>query len=575
MKRLSFGLVVLVFLSLLAACGGAGAPAKFDQVRNGLDHGGGSTGGSNAQQFPTTGASATSAPAPTTAALQPMTEATAPLGGAPAPAPTQAPPTSAEAATAAATVEPGPSNGTAPADTTPADSVFFQNYGTNPFVETASDPQSTFAMDIDTASYTVMRNAVNSGILPDPNSVRPEEYVNFFDYQYPQPESGDFAIYTEAGPSPFGGPQYQLVQIGIQGKQISAAQRKPAALTFVIDSSGSMQQEDRLEVVKQAMAMLTEEMRPDDTIAIVTYGSEGRVVLPPTGGAEKATILGALNSLYAEGSTNAQGGLEVGFQQADAMFGAEKINMILLCSDGVANNGITDPDGLLERNRQYLDKGIQVSTFGFGMGNFNDVLMEQLANKGDGAYAYIDSLDEARRVFIENLTGTLQTIARDAKIQVEFNPNVVTRYRLIGYENRDVADRDFRNDTVDAGEVGAGHSVTALYEIRRVDGADGEVATVRIRYQKPDSQEVVEQAQGLSTDLIRGAVGDTTPRFKLAASVAQYAELMRYSFFARGEELDQVVALAESGAEGFNGAPDAVEFVSLLKRAVQLAPAKR
>ena len=455
------------------------------------------------------------------------------------------------------------------------DSTFFRNYGTNPFVSVADDPQSTFAMDVDTASYGVMRRYLSDGNLPDPDSVRVEEYLNYFNYEYPQPETGDFAIYTEAAPSMFGGDGYEMVQIGIQGRTIDRIDRKPAALTFVIDVSGSMAREDRLDTVKQALTLLVGEMREDDTIAIAVYGSEARAVLDVTSGADKATILAAINNLQSEGSTNVQAGLRVGFGLADEAFKADGINMLLLCSDGVANNGVTDPEALIEQYRPYFNQGVQLSTYGFGMGNFNDVLMEILANKGNGAYAYIDTLNQAERVFVQNLTGTLQTIARDAKIQVEFNPAVVDHYRLVGYENRDVADADFRNDTVDAGEVGAGHSVTALYEIKRFPGAAGDLATIRIRYAKPDGGDVVEETRSLTTSSVRAAVAETTPRFKLATSVAQYAELLRYSQWARGQVVEDVLGLAQQAAGGFNNNPDVTEFFDLLARASDLAPAPR
>ncbi|MBA3468932.1 MAG: von Willebrand factor type A domain-containing protein [Herpetosiphonaceae bacterium] len=468
-----------------------------------------------------------------------------------------------------------PTNVPAADDAEIYDSMFFKNYGTNPFVSTAIDPQSTFAMDVDTAAYGVMRRYLSDGNLPDPDSVRVEEYLNYFNYEYPQPETGDFAIYTEAGPSPFGGDGYELVQIGIQGRTVDSVDRKPAALTFVIDVSGSMATENRLETVKQALALLVGEMRADDTIAIAVYGSEARAVLDVTSGADKGRILAAINNLQSEGSTNVQAGLRVGFGLADEAFKADGINLLLLCSDGVANNGVTDPEALIDQYRAYFDRGVQLSSYGFGMGNYNDVLMETLANQGNGAYAYIDTLDEAERVFVQNLTSTLQTIARDAKIQVEFNPAVVKRYRLVGYENRDVADEDFRNDTVDAGEVGAGHSVTALYEIKRFPEAAGDLANVRIRYQKPDGGNVVEEAQTLTTSSLRAAVADTTPRFKLATSVAQYAELLRHSQWTQGQSLEDVLGLAQQAARGFNNNADVAEFFELLARASSLAPVRR
>lgn len=452
------------------------------------------------------------------------------------------------------------------------DSMYFKNFGVNPFVRTTTDNLSTFAMDVDTASYSLMRSYINGGQLPDPDSVRVEEYLNSFNYQYPAPETGDFSIYTEAGPSPFGGDGYELVQIGIQGRQVEVGARKPAALTFVIDISGSMARGDRLDTVKQALTLLVDEMKDDDTIAIAVYGSEARAVLDVTSASRKDEIIAAINALQSEGSTNVQAGLRVGFGLADEAYKPDGINMIILCSDGVANSGVTSPESLLDEYKSFLDQGIQLSTYGFGMGNFNDILMERLADGGDGTYAYIDSLDQAKRLFVQNLTGTLQTIARDAKIQVEFDPTVVDHYRLVGYENRDVADADFRNDAVDAGEVGAGHSVTALYEIKRVSGVDGKIATVHIRYQPADGGDVIETSSDLTTAAVRSAIDGTTPRFKLAAAVAFYAELLRHSQWTRSQSLESVVDLARVASAGLPNDADVAEFVQLISQALDMAP---
>jgi Ca-activated chloride channel family protein len=282
--------------------------------------------------------------------------------------------------------------------------------------------------------------------------------------------------------------------------------------------------------------------------------------------------LNAINQLEPSGSTNVEAGLDIGFEQADEAFLRSGSNMILLCSDGVANNGVTDPQALLAKYERYTGKGIKLATFGFGMGNYNDVLMEQLADAGNGFYSYIDSMDEARRLFVDNLVGTLQLVARDAKIQVEFNPEVVLRYRLVGYENRDVADQDFRNDAVDAGEVGAGHSVTALYEIQRLPDSEGDVATVRIRYHKPNNTAVIEEAQIVNSRTTARTLDDTSPRFRLAVSVAQYAELLRYSRWARGTVLENVVGTAHTAAQQLGNDQDVREFVSLLDQAATLAP---
>ncbi len=427
-------------------------------------------------------------------------------------------------------------------------------------------------MDIDTASYGVMRRYLSDGNLPNPDSVRVEEYVNSFDYQYPEPDPGStFAISTEGAPSPFGGPAYEMVQIGIQGRTIADEDRAPTSLTLVIDVSGSMDREDRLQTVKQALTLLVEQLRPDDQVGIVVYGDTARQILPPTSGRNTGRILDAISELQAAGSTNVEAGLDISFAQANEAF-VRGSNMVLLCSDGVANNGVTDPQALLEKYDRYTGKGIKLATFGFGMGNYNDVLMEQLADEGNGFYTYIDTLAEAEKVFVENLTGTLQLIARDAKIQVEFNPEVVSRYRLVGYENRDVADQDFRNDDVDAGEVGAGHSVTALYEIKRYPDAQGDLATVRIRYHKPNNTAVIEEQSTFSTDDLHPNIERASPQFRLAVSVVEYAELLRHSRWTQGTQLETVLDLADGAARDMRGAPNVTEFVGLLEQAARLAP---
>lgn len=568
-------LPILVCVALLlAACGGATAPTSGSQTGSATIPGP-STGSSATRERPSSENSAAS-PAPDMGRAKP--EAAPAAGGAPPPALS-----GDSTATDGAANPPPPSRDDPPATrrtppSEPYDSTYFKNYGVNPFVDTWTDPLSTFAMDIDTASYGVMRRFIDDGNLPNPDSVRVEEYLNSFNYRYPQPDAGsNFAIYSEVAPSPWGGSGYEMVQIGIQGRAIAEADRAPTSLTFVIDVSGSMEREDRLETVKDALAMLVTQLRPDDTIGIVVYGSEASSVLPPTSGADKRRILDAIYSLAPSGATNVEAGLDIGFEQANEALQREGSNMILLCSDGVANNGVTDPAALVAKYERYTSQGIKLSTYGFGMGNYNDVLMEQLANAGNGFYSYIDTLDEARKLFVENLTGTLQLIARDAKIQVEFDPGVVERYRLVGYENRDVADQDFRDDAIDAGEVGAGHSVTALYEIKRYDDARDAAApfaTVRIRYHKIGAgQQVVEEQQAIAAEDVRRSFAEATPRFQLAVSVAQYAELLRHSRWARGSVLDEVVSTSRRAARDFEGTNDVSEFVRLVDRAAALAPA--
>ena len=426
------------------------------------------------------------------------------------------------------------------------DDVFFKNYGVNPFIDTEDDHFSTFGMDVDTASYSVARRYLRDGHLPPPEAVRVEEFVNAFDYNYDPPSHEAFSLHIEGAPSKFGeGKRLQLLRIGIQGRVVPTENRKDAILTFVIDVSGSMAMENRLGLVKRALTLLVEQLRPGDEVGIVIYGSRAKVLLPHTGVEGREEIIATINSLAPEGSTNAAEGLRMGYDLAlkNARFGS--INRVILCSDGVANVGKTGPDAILRTVRAHVDEGITLTTVGFGMGNFNDILMEQLANKGNGSYAYVDNLNEARRIFVENLTGTLQVIARDAKVQVEFNPQVVSRFRLLGYENRRLDHEDFRDDDADGGEIGSGHSVTALYEIKLHEGALGQLATVFIRHEDPDTRQVTEISEDIFAAELAAAFEEASPEFQLAAAIAEFAEILRDSFWAQEGNLEAVHQVIE------------------------------
>jgi Ca-activated chloride channel family protein len=305
-----------------------------------------------------------------------------------------------------------------------------------------------------------------------------------------------------------------------------------------------MAREDRLGMVKRALQLLVDELSPNDEVGIVVYGNRGRVVLEPTSGDNKEMIMSAVRSLTPAGSTYVEDGLKLAYELAGERARQERpgrINRVLLLSDGVGNVGRTGADSILRQIRDHVEEGVTLTTVGFGMGNYNDVLMERLANDGDGSYFYVDSLTEARRIFSEDLVGTLQVIAKDAKVQVDFNPEVVSRYRLLGYENRRVADEDFRNDAVDAGEVGAGHSVTALYELKLRDDADGALATVMLRYEDPDTGEVSELSREFQRSELAAGFEEASPRFQMAAVVAEYAELLRGSYWAQDGSLSAVV----------------------------------
>jgi len=453
--------------------------------------------------------------------------------------------------------------------------VFFKDSGTNPFIDTEDDKFSTFGMDVDTASYAITRRYLRDGLLPPAEAVRVEEFVNAFDYNYTPPSDKAFAIHLEAAPSKFGeGKRLQLLRIGIQGRVIPDNERKDAILTFVIDVSGSMSYENRLGLVKRALTLLLEQLRPGDEVGIVVYGSRARVVLPHTGIENREHIVEAIDALASDGATNAEEGLRMGYKLALQNSRSGCINRVILCSDGVANVGQTGPDAILKQIGTYVKEGVMLTTVGFGMGNYNDVLMEQLANKGNGSYAYVDTPKEAKRVFVENLTGTLQVIAKDAKIQVEFNPHTVSRFRLLGYENRRLAHEDFRNDNVDAGEVGAGHSVTALYEIKLHQDAIGKLATVSIRHEDPDTGHVTEVNEALSTDALKGTFEAATPALQLAAAVAEFAEILGDSFWAQkgslkevSETLDGILPHIDAKTKEHSGRNE--ELLSLVREALR------
>ena len=450
--------------------------------------------------------------------------------------------------------------------------MFFKDYGVNPSIDTEDDRLSTFALDVDTGSYTIMRNYLNDGNLPPPESVRVEEYVNFFDQGYLNPPAHQaFSINIDGAPSPFTQTErYQMLRVGIQGYQVSDYERQHASLTFVIDVSGSMDMDNRLGLVKRSLELLVEQLRPEDTVGIVVYGSDARVVLDPISGSDKGAILSAIYGLHPEGATNAEAGIRLGYKMAMRAFNPHGINRVILCSDGVANVGETGPDAILEEVQHYVEEGVTLTTIGFGMDNYNDVLMEQLADNGNGFYAYVDDLREARSLFIDNLTGTLQTIALDAKVQVDFNPEVVSRYRLVGFENRAIADNEFRDNSVDAGEIGAGHSVTALYEVKLYPEAYGNIARVFMRWQDPDTHQVVEMSKDFDTGELEWEFSYADPYFQRSVVVAEYAEILKKSYWAEESSLAHVYHEATRVSEMLPRDEVMIEFMELIRRASHL-----
>ena len=395
-------------------------------------------------------------------------------------------------------------------------------------------------------------------------------WVNYCNYEYPDPDSGAFSINIEGAPSPFGGEGTYMVKVGIQGKHLAGWQRKDALLTFVIDVSGSMSEDNKMEMVKHGLTTLVDQLGPNDRIAIVAYTDRAWTVIEPTSVENRNYILSAITGLYPMNSTNTEAGLSLGYDLASRYYRDGAINRVILATDGVANVGNTDPNVLAQYAQDWYGRNIFLSTVGVGRGNYNDQLLETLADKGNGVYSFLDSQQAAERIFAQDLTGSLQTIAKDAKIQVDFNPNVVRGYRLLGYENRAVADSDFRNNAVDAGEVGAGHSVTALYEVQFNNEGGDDALIVRVRYEDPDTRAVTELNKAFKNGDFQRDFSRTSPRFQLAAAVAQFAEILRGNDWAKYEKMRDVASLVFNVQRALPFDNDVNEFMSLVEQASRL-----
>lgn len=456
----------------------------------------------------------------------------------------------------------------------------------NPFHRVSNDPLSTFSIDVDTASYSNMRRFITQGQLPPKDAVRIEELINYFTYNYPQPK-GDrpFSVTTEVTAAPWN-PQHKLVQVGLQGKHLESQTLPPSNLVFLIDVSGSMNEPDKLPLVKQSLKLLVNELRPQDRVSLVVYSGNAGLVLPATSGSEKAEILAAIDRLEAGGSTAGGQGIELAYNIAKQSFLKSGNNRVILASDGDFNVGISSDGELTRLIEQKRDQGIFLTVLGFGTGNYKDSKMEQLANKGNGNYAYIDTLLEAKKVLVNDIRGTLFTIAKDVKIQVEFNPAKVQAYRLIGYENRLLQNQDFNDDQKDAGEIGAGHSVTALYEVIPTGiQSDVKLSDVDpLRYQRsgvttPDENEMMlvklryKSPQDSTSQLITQTIRDSDSKsdqipstnLRFAAAVATFGMVLRDSEYKGNADLDLVMNLATQARgedkEGYRG-----EFIRLVEQ---------
>jgi Ca-activated chloride channel family protein len=439
----------------------------------------------------------------------------------------------------------------------------YKDYGVNAWTETSKDKLSTFSVDVDTGSYTLARAKLMRGSLPVRESVRVEEFLNYFRYQYPQPAGDDpLAVYLDAAPSPFSVGKH-LLRVGVQGRRVAVNERKTAHLVFLVDVSGSMQSPDKLPLAKRALRMLVDNLRDGDTVALVTYAGGVKLVLGPTGMEKKAAIHQAIEDLTAGGSTAMASGIQLAYQQAEKTLSSDSESRVLILSDGDANVGETSQQDIMSLIAGKVKEGVTCTTLGFGMGNYKDELMEQFANKGNGNHYYVDSLFEARRIFQEQLGGTLEVIAKDVKLQVEFDPDQVKAYRLVGYENRDIADVDFRNDKVDAGEIGAGHTVTALYEVELRPNAGEGFATVRLRAKKPKGETATERAFRFSGAQLASSFDKASRDFQFATAVMGAAEIFRQSPHAKDWSYDLVMEIARRASPKENS--ERQEFLSLLQ----------
>ncbi|MEC9440208.1 MAG: von Willebrand factor type A domain-containing protein [Myxococcota bacterium] len=451
----------------------------------------------------------------------------------------------------------------------PRGSEDYKDYGVNKMTDTSEDNLSTFAIDVDTGAYVIARRKINAGGLPPKASVRVEEFVNYFRYEYAQPKSGPFAVSLEAAPSPFTAKKdHYLMRVGVQGKALTSKERKPVHLTFLVDVSGSMNTPDKLGLAQESLKILTNNLKPGDTVALVTYAGNTRVVLEPTGMYERGKILNAIGELTAGGSTAMASGMDLAYKQALTNFKRDHVNRVIVLSDGDTNIGPRNQEEMFKEIKKYVDEGVTLSMIGLGMGNYKDTTMEQLANKGNGNYYYIDTIKESRKVFGEQLDGTLQVIAKDVKIQVEFDKKAVKSYRLIGYENRDIADKDFRDDKVDAGEIGAGHTVTALYEVVLDESSASTIATVRIRHKKPDGYKATENSFPMKRNMLTSNLSDSSKDLQFAAAVAGFAEILRESPYAKDLNLALVKEIAQSATSPSQ--LDRLEFIELVEKAEKI-----
>jgi Ca-activated chloride channel family protein len=475
--------------------------------------------------------------------------------------------------------------------TEPFNTEDYDNIVENQFLSPFKQPLSTFSIDVDEAAYSNVRRYLHEGALPPAGAVRIEEMINYFDYDYAAPSGNEpFAVYTEMAPCPWK-PDHKLVHIGLKGKEIATDNLPASNLVFLIDVSGSMDEPNKLPLVKESLKMLVDQLREKDKVAIVVYAGNAGLVLPPTSGSNKTRIKEAITNLDAGGSTAGGEGILLAYKTARQSFIAGGNNRVILATDGDFNVGVSSDDDLVRLIERERESGVYLSVLGYGMGNYKDNKMQQLADKGNGNHSYIDNSNEAKKVLVNEFGSTLFTIAKDVKIQVEFNPAKVQAYRLIGYENRMLASEDFNDDKKDAGELGSGHTVTALYEVipvgvknqftrsvdslkyqsnrREITGSEtNEIMTVKLRYKKPD--EAVSQLVAVPVREAVQNIESTSNNFRFSAAVASFGLLLRNSDYKSNSNFQQVIALATS-AKGEDRNGYRKEFIELVRTATSLA----
>ncbi|WP_028021582.1 vWA domain-containing protein [Enterovibrio calviensis] len=478
----------------------------------------------------------------------------------------------------------------------PSPDSYFQpenrdNYLDTPSNDTklvATSPLSTFSIDVDTGSYANVRSYLKMGNKPPADAIREEAFINYFDYQYAAPSTKvlPFSVNTEVAPAPWNA-EYQLMRIALKGYDIPVSERKASNLVFLVDVSGSMNQPNKLPLLVQSLSLMVKNLSANDNVSVVTYAGNASVVLKPTKGSEQTTIVNALKSLQAGGGTYGESGIKLAYQQAKAGYIDDGVNRVILATDGDFNVGVTGLDALKTLVAEERENGISLTTLGFGRGNYNDAMMEQIANIGDGNHAYIDTLHEAQKVLLRQMSSTLQSIASDVKIQVEFNPSTVKEYRLIGYQNRQLRDEDFNNDNVDAGEIGAGHTVTALYEVTlvgdkgRIDdlryqdkqagktGFGDELAQVKVRYKLPNEDQSKLTSYTVKGNSGKPAFTEASADFQFATAVAAFAQKLKDNHYVDGLAYSQIADIARENRgddpHNYRG-----EFISLVEIAQSL-----